>query len=58
MDELSSEVARMSGGKVAYAEGWRRHSHLGFSAKEIDPLKDALGRHYWIDEAYEQGLED
>lgn len=42
MDEASSAVGRLSG-KFTLAEGWRRHLHLGFSAKEIDPLRDVLG---------------
>ena len=46
-------IGRLSG-RFAYAEGWRRHLHLGFSAKEIDPLKDALGEQCLINEAYEQ----
>lgn len=42
MDEASRAVGRLSG-RFEFAEGWRRHLHLGFSAKEIDPLKNALG---------------
>lgn len=42
MDEASRKVGSLSG-KFEYAEGWRRHLHLGFSAAEIDPLRDALG---------------
>lgn len=41
MRELSREVGRMSG-RFEYAEGWRRHSHLGFCAAEADPLAAAL----------------
>jgi LmbE family N-acetylglucosaminyl deacetylase len=44
MDELSREVARMPGGCGEFAEGWRRHSHLGFCAAEADPLRAALGK--------------
>ena len=29
--------------KFKYAEGWRRHLHYGFSAEEVDPLREALG---------------
>lgn len=43
MKEMSAEVGKMSG-KFRFAEGWRRHSHLGFSAREIDPLQDLLKR--------------
>lgn len=28
--------------KFKYAEGWRRHSHYGFSSKEIMPLEEIL----------------
>ncbi|HEY1598516.1 MAG TPA: PIG-L family deacetylase [Pirellulales bacterium] len=41
MRELSREVGRMSG-RFTYAEGWRRHSHLGFCTAEADPLVQAL----------------
>lgn len=39
--ELDAECGRLSG-LFRYAEGWRRHLHLGFSAADADPLKDAL----------------
>ncbi len=42
MEEMSREVGRRSR-RFRHAEGWRRHLHLGFSAREIDPLRDALG---------------
>ncbi len=42
MRDMSAEVGRMSG-TMRYAEGWRRHSHLGFSARKADPLRDILG---------------
>jgi LmbE family N-acetylglucosaminyl deacetylase len=42
MEEMSREVGRWSG-KFEYAEGWRRHSHLGFCGPDADPLSDALG---------------
>ena len=41
MREMSEEVGNMSG-KFHYAEGWRRHSHLGYSRKELDPLRKIL----------------
>jgi len=43
MRDLSAGVGRMSA-RFRYAEGWRRHLHLGFSARETDPLKDLLSR--------------
>jgi LmbE family N-acetylglucosaminyl deacetylase len=42
MREMSAEVGRMSG-RFTYAEGWRRHNHLGLSAKDTDPLLEILG---------------
>jgi len=42
MRHLNGEVGRMSG-RFTFAEGWRRHLHLGFSRSEVDPLADALG---------------
>jgi LmbE family N-acetylglucosaminyl deacetylase len=53
MDEASRAVGRLSG-KFEFAEGWRRHLHLGFSSKEIDPLKNALGDLCLINEDYEK----
>jgi LmbE family N-acetylglucosaminyl deacetylase len=41
-DEMSRAVARMAGGD-GHGEGWRRHLHLGMSARDDDPLRDALG---------------
>lgn len=56
MDETSLELGRRSG-KFEHAEGWRRHLHLGFSGKEIDPLAEVLGGDYLVNEVYERGLE-
>lgn len=42
MRDLSAEVGAMSG-RFQYAEGWRRHLHLGFCAPAADPLRAALG---------------
>ncbi len=39
--ELDAEVGKMSG-MFRYAEGWRRHLHLGFCSTDDDPLKQAL----------------
>lgn len=39
--ELDRECGRMSG-KFEYAEGWRRHLHLGFCGPDDDPLGTAL----------------
>jgi N-acetylglucosamine malate deacetylase 1 len=42
MDNMSQQVGRLAG-RFKHAEGWRRHSHLGFSAFDQDPLQDVLG---------------
>jgi LmbE family N-acetylglucosaminyl deacetylase len=55
MDEMSLELGRMSK-RFKHAEGWRRHLHLGFCAEEADPLRDALGRDYVVNEEYERSL--
>ncbi|MDA0350138.1 MAG: PIG-L family deacetylase [Verrucomicrobia bacterium] len=55
MDELSKEVGTLSG-QFAFAEGWRRHLHLGFSGVEQDPLAEVLGDLCLIDDIYEASL--
>lgn len=56
MEDMQLEVGRLSE-KFKYAEGWRRHLHLGFCEPEADPLKQALGKNYLVNEAYERGLQ-
>jgi len=41
-DEMARAVGRMSG-RFEFAEGWRRHLHLGLSASDDDPLAASLG---------------
>lgn len=41
MRQMTADVGIMSG-QFDYAEGWRRHSHLGYARQEIDPLQDIL----------------
>ena len=55
MEEMSLALGRESG-EFQHAEGWRRHSHLGFSAVEIDPLGQALGQAGLANSNYENGL--
>jgi LmbE family N-acetylglucosaminyl deacetylase len=43
MDDASRAVGRMSR-RFKHAEGWRRHSHLGFCAEDADPLRAILGK--------------
>lgn len=47
-------VGRLSK-QFKFAEGWRRHLHYGFSAKEVDPLRDVLGKNYLVNKAYKRG---
>jgi LmbE family N-acetylglucosaminyl deacetylase len=47
MESLSREVGRMSG-CFEYAEGWRRHSHLGFGPAELNPLQELLQGEYHV----------
>jgi LmbE family N-acetylglucosaminyl deacetylase len=60
LDSMSAkvrEVARMVGKlskQFKFAEGWRRHLHYGFSAEEVDPLRDVLGKNYQVNKAYER----
>jgi LmbE family N-acetylglucosaminyl deacetylase len=39
--DISKELGSWSG-KYQYAEGWRRHSHMGFCGPDDDPLVEAL----------------
>lgn len=55
MEDMAREVGRMSR-KFRFAEGWRRHSHMGFCAETADPLGDALGAKYLVNQAYEREL--
>lgn len=41
MKELLHEVGQMSG-RFEYAEGWRKHNHLGFCHEDANPLADAI----------------
>ena len=55
MEAMCQQVCRMSG-RFGYAEGWRRHLHLGFAPDDRDPLCDLLGKRCWVDPEYEQAL--
>ena len=41
MRQISTDVARRAG-RFTSAEGWRRHSHVGFSARDGNPLGEEL----------------
>ncbi len=56
MENMALEVGRLSK-KFHHAEGWRRHLHLGFATRDIDPLREALGRNFLMNRAYERSLE-
>lgn len=56
MEDMSAEVGRMSR-RFTHAEGWCRHSHLGFSAADCDPLATALKGKAIVDRSYERMLE-
>ena len=56
MENMALQVGRMSG-KYEFAEGWRRHSHLGFSAQDADPMRAVLGEKCWVDPNYERTLD-
>lgn len=51
MDDLSLALGKMSR-RFKHAEGWRRHSHLGFCARDADPLRDALGKKCQLRRSY------
>jgi LmbE family N-acetylglucosaminyl deacetylase len=55
MVAMGRAVGRMSG-HFSAAEGWRRHSHMGFCAQGADPLREALGKKARVNRAYERGL--
>jgi LmbE family N-acetylglucosaminyl deacetylase len=55
MESMAREVGRMSG-RFAFAEGWRRHSHLGFCAEDANPLVSALGAQCRMNAAYKRTL--
>lgn len=55
MERFARLVGKRSG-CFAAAEGWRRHSALGFGPEAADPLAKALGEHYRLDPSYAQWL--
>lgn len=42
MRQFGERLAAL-GDRLEFAEGWRRHSHLGFCPPDFDPLADVLG---------------
>jgi N-acetylglucosamine malate deacetylase 1 len=44
MHQLGKSLVELNGlADMTYAEGWRQHSHIGFSTEDKDPLSEALG---------------
>ena len=50
MKMLCSHVGALSG-RFRFAEGWRRHSHLGFCGEGDDPLVELLAEHTHVTES-------
>lgn len=48
MLDLGEELAKRSQLPCRYAEGWRRHLHLGYASQDIDPLADAFRATAWL----------
>ena len=42
MDHESQEIAQLATAAFQFGEGWHRHSHMGFSASDIDILAEVL----------------
>ena len=58
MKELNAEIARLSGREgLEYAEGLRRHSHIGFTAEDTDPLREELADHIFVNPDYQKALD-
>jgi LmbE family N-acetylglucosaminyl deacetylase len=47
MSALDAELGRISC-VFEYAEGWRKHLHLGFCDADDDPLREALAKHVLV----------
>ena len=51
MEAFSRAVGRQARG-FTHAEGWSRHSHLGFCDARADPLREALGARYRVNRRF------
>jgi LmbE family N-acetylglucosaminyl deacetylase len=56
MERISRQVGALSG-RYELAEGWRRHSHVGFAPAESDPLSELLSGLCRADPDYEDDLQ-
>jgi N-acetylglucosamine malate deacetylase 1 len=41
MEEICRQMGKLSG-RFEFAEGWRRHLHLGYGPEDADPMRDLL----------------
>ena len=57
MKDLMRQVGELSG-RFTFAEGWRKHSHLGFCGDAADPLSGALGHHAFVDPRDQASMDD
>jgi LmbE family N-acetylglucosaminyl deacetylase len=57
MEDMSREMGKISG-RFQHAEGFRRHLHWGYAAKECDPLAALLGKNYLVNKTYERELKN
>ena len=55
MEDQSRALGTMSR-RFKFAEGWRRHSHLGLCAPDADPLREALKKNWRANPAYARWL--
>ena len=56
MEAMNRQLGAMSG-QFDFAEGWRRHLHIGFAPDGFDPMAELLGDACWVDESYESLLD-
>lgn len=51
--DADARLVGRASGKFKCAEGWWRHLHYGFSAEEVDPLREVLGKDYLLNRKYQ-----
>jgi LmbE family N-acetylglucosaminyl deacetylase len=56
MEDMCREVGEMSA-RYQYAEGWRRHLHLGFCSETADPITELLKDKAFVSAEYEDDLQ-
>ena len=54
-DTDARQLGRLSK-KLKFAEGWWPHLHYGYSANEVNPLREALGNNYLVKKVCQRGL--